>query len=171
MSDSVGMAVLCLGAVLFVVMVVGLLIAPPSPSTYESPLKLKPSPPAPVVAEPDVLEQLERLGEAGQVQAAKDAKNRRWLRPLGFVTRLLTYAALFLLMYIWAPADISKTPLAKLTLSDIAGTIFFVGIGIMLIRALFDPSDDDQIRDAWGWFGVVLLGVIGVGTLYLYNAR
>ena len=41
----------------------------------------------------------------------------------------------------------------------------------VLIRALFDPSDDDQIKDAWGWFGVVLLGVVGIGALYLYNAR
>jgi hypothetical protein len=172
MNGSLGVAVLGLGIFLFVVMVTGLLLAPPSPSTRESPLKLKPSPPTPeVVAEPDVLDQLERLGEAGRIKAAEDAKNRRWLRPIGFFTRLLTYAALFSLLYIWAPNDISKTPLATLTLSDIARTIFFVGIGIVLIRALFDPSDDDQIKDAWGWFGVVLLGVVGIGALYLYSAR
>src|SRR5260370_28433608 len=153
MNNSLGIAVLGLGIFLFVVMAIGLFLAPSSPSTRESPLKLWPSPPA--------LEQSERLGQGGRITVAEDAKNRRWLRPIGFVSRLLTYAALFLLLYIWAPNDISKTPLATLTLSNIAGTIFFVGIGLVLIRALFDPSADDQIKDAWGWFGVVLLGVVG----------
>jgi hypothetical protein len=170
MSNNAGVVLLVLGLFLFVVMIIGLLLAPPTSSAMESPVELQPSPSAPKqVAES--LEQLERLAEAGRIKAAEDAKNRRWLRPIGFLTRLLTYAALFLPLYIWAPKDISQTPLATLTLSDIAGTVAFVAIAIVLIRALFDPSDDDQIKDAWGWFGVVLLGVIGIGALYLYNVR
>ncbi|UQE03294.1 hypothetical protein [Bradyrhizobium japonicum] len=171
MSDSLGVVVLGLGIFLFVVMAVGLYIAPPSPATPQSPPNLGPPPLPDEVARPDVFEQLERLGEVDRITAAQDAKRRRWLRPLGFLTRLLTYAALFLLLYIWAPKDISNTPLATLTLSDIAGTVGFVVIGFLLIRALFSPSDDDQIKDAWGWLGVVLLGVIGAGALYLYNVR
>lgn len=119
----------------------------------------------------DVPEFWSQTSPPGRIKVVEDAKRRRWLRPLGFCGRLLTYAALFLLLYIWAPNDISKKPLATLTLSDIAGTIFFILIGLALVRALFQPSDDDQIKDAWGWVGVVLLGIVGIGALYLYNAR
>jgi hypothetical protein len=169
MSENAGLVLLVLGLFLIVVMIIALLLAPtPSRATPESPL-----PPAQEAAEPDVFEQLEHLAQAGRIKAAEDAKHRRWLRPLGFITRLLSYAALFLLLYNWAPKDISKTPLGSLTLSDIGGTIFFVGIGIVLTRALFDPSDDDEIKDAWGWLGVVvvLLGVIIIGAMYRYSVR
>lgn len=170
MTDTLGVAVLGLGLFLLVVMVIGLLIARPSASTRDSPLKLEPNPPT-LEEVAGALEEFERFSEASRIEAAEDVENRRWLRPIGFVTRLLSYAALFVLLYIWAPKDISKTPLGTLTLSDIVGTVVFVGIGIVLVRALFNPSDDDQVKDAWGWFGVVLLGVVGIGALYLYNHR
>jgi len=173
MSENAGLVLLALGLFLIIVMIIALLLAPtPTRATRESPLKLKPNPLAPkVVAEPDVLEQFERLHQEGAISAAEDAKNRRWLRPIGFVSRLLTYAALFLLLYIWAPKDISKTPLATLTLSDIMGTVAFVAIGILLVRALFNPSEDDRVKDAWGWLGVVTLGGVAIGAVYFYNAR
>jgi hypothetical protein len=120
---------------------------------------------------PDGFEELERQGHAAQIGAAEETKVRPWLRPIGFFSRLMTYAALFLLLYIWAPKDISKTPLATLTLSDIMGTVAFVAFGILLVRALFDPSDDDRVRDAWGWLGIVILGGVAVGAVYFYNAR
>ncbi|WLA68599.1 hypothetical protein [Bradyrhizobium diazoefficiens] len=148
MSDSVGIAVLGLGILLFVVTVIGLLIARPSPST-ELPPKLEPNPPTPEQVE-DALVELEQFFEAGRIKAAEDADNRRWLRPIGFVTRLLTYAGLFLLLYNWAPRDISNTPLGSLTPSDIVGTIGFIAVGFLLLRALFNPSDDDETKDAWG---------------------
>ncbi|MDA9421746.1 MULTISPECIES: hypothetical protein [Bradyrhizobium] len=170
MTDSVGVAMLGLGLFLLVVMVMGLLIARRSPSTRKSPLKLEPNPPTPEEIA-DSLVEFERFCEASRIEAAEVAENRRWLRPIGFVTRLLTYAALFLLLYIWAPKDISNTPLATLTLSDIAGTVCFAAIGIVLIRALFNPSDDDQTKDVWGWLGVALLGVAVIAALYLFKAR
>ena len=117
-----------------------------------------------------MFEELDRLGQAGQIRAEEEAKLRPWLRPIGIFGRLLTYAALFWLLYTWAPKDISHTPLATLTLYDIGGTIIFAVIGIMLVRALFDPSDDDQIKNAWGWFGVVVLGVVAIGALFLLYA-
>lgn len=140
-------------------------------ATPQSPHAAKPPPLPKDVPQPDVLEELERLAEVGRIKAAEDGKNRRWLRPIGFFARLLAYAALFLLLYIWAPKDISNTPLGALTLSDIAGTIVFIAIGVVLVRALFTPSEDDGIRDAWGWFGVLLLCAVGLGTLYIYNMR
>lgn len=166
------MALLALGLVLFVVMVIGLLLAPaPSPTTPESPLKLEPSPVPESVGEPGVFEELERLGQAAQIRAAEEAKVRPRLRPIGFFSRLMTYALLFLLLYIWAPKDISNTPLATLTLSDIMGTVAFIAFGILLVRALFNPSEDDQVRDAWGWLGVVMLGGVAIAAVYFYNAR
>lgn len=170
MTDSVGVALLGLGLFLLVVMVIGLLVARRSPSTHKSPLKLEPNPPTPEEIA-DSLAEFERFCKASRIEAAENAENRRWLRPIGVVTRLLTYAALFLLLYIWAPKDISNTPLATLTLSDIAGTVCFAAIGIVLIRALFNPSDDDQIKDAWGLLGVALLGVAAIAALYLFKAR
>jgi len=160
MSLTVPIGVLGLFLVVMMMMI-GLWFAPtPSRATPESSLELQRSPPAlEEFVEPDALEQLERLGH-----------NRRWLRLIGFLTRLLTYAALFSLLYVWAPKDISNAPLGTLTLSDIAGVIIFVGIGIVLFRALFNPSDNDEIKDAWGWLGVVLLPAVGVGAPYLLYA-
>lgn len=179
MSDSVGVAVLGLGLFLFVVMAIGLYFAPPS-----SPMQKAPTAPpgeSPAVATPpplpddyvlqDTFDQLARLGEAERTRAEEDAKIRPWLRPIGFCARLLTYATLFLLLYMWAPSDISNTPLGALTLSDIVKTAAFIGFGIVLVRALFRPSEDDGIRDAWGWFGVLLVCAIGIVVVYIYNMR
>lgn len=169
MSESVGVAVLVLGIFLFVIMVAGLLLATPTPSATS--LKLEPPPLPPVSPKPDVLEQLQRLGQGDRTDAAENAKSRRWLRSVGFLARLLTYLVLFLLLYIWAPKDISNTPLAALTLSDIVKTVAFVAIGIVLVRALFSPADSDEIKDAWGWLGVVLLAVFSLGALYIYKTQ
>ncbi len=73
------------------------------------------------------------------------------------------------MVYLWAPKDISNTPLASLTLADIAGTAIFIGIGILLIRTLFEPSDDDRVKDAWGWFRVVLLSLFVVASFIFYK--
>jgi hypothetical protein len=87
---------------------------------------------------------------------------------LGFVTRLLVYAALFFALYIFAPDDILDVPLATLTLSKIGRTVVWVVIGLVLIRWLFEPSEDDNIREAWGWLGVVLVAAVVVGSVVLH---
>jgi hypothetical protein len=169
MSENAGLVLLALGLFLVIVMIIALLLAPtPTRATRESPLKLKPNSPAPeVVAEADVFQQFERLHQKGAIRAAEDARNRRWLRPIGFVSRLLTYAALFLLLYIWAPKDISNTPLGSLTLSEISGTVFFVATALVLGRSLFSPSQDEETKDLWGWWGVIILGGVGLLAVYL----
>lgn len=129
-----------------------------------SPLKLKPTPPAPEeVPETD----LAKAMETARIKAAEDAKIQWWLRPIGFVARLLTYAALGLALYVFAPQDISHTPFAALTLSDIISTFAFFAFAVVLVWALFNPSDDDDVRDAWGWLGVVILGAVALGLIYL----
>jgi len=171
MSEPLGLALIGVGFLLFVVMAFGLWVAP-SATTRDSNLNLKSQPQLPPLPpeEPDVFQQIEALAAAGRIEEAQAEKRRRRLRPIGFVTRLLTYAALFFTLYLWAPKDISSTPLGSLTLSDIAGTAIFIGIGIVLIRALFEPSDDDKVKDAWGWFGVVLLSLFVVASFIFYKA-
>lgn len=172
MSEPLGFALIGLGFLLFVVMAVGLWIAPSTGPMRESPLNLKSRPPAlPVEETSEPFKKIETLAVLDRADVEQEAKSRLWLRPVGFVTRLLTYAALFLMLYLWAPKDISNTPLGTLTLSDITGTAIFLGIGIVLVRALFNPSDDEQVKDAWGWFGVLVLCLVGLGTIFFIKAR
>ena len=89
---------------------------------------------------------------------------RVWLRPLGIVTRIVVYVSLLFFWYTFRLDDISQIPLARLTLETIIRTVFWAGIGLSLLYFLCTPSDDDEIRDAWGWFGVFLFfaGVLAV---------
>ena len=84
------------------------------------------------------------------------------MRPIGFVLRMIVYAVLFFLVYLYAPTDIFKTPLAKLTLGDIGGPIGTTALVMALVTALFNPSEDNEVKDAWGWIGVLIIvgGVI-----------
>jgi len=104
----------------------------------------------------------------------QDVEKRRrnaWLRKLGFVTRLFVYACLFGALYIFIPKGMSEgwlttRPFAELTLGDIGGPILWVGAGILLIRALFNPNPRPDFREAWGYFGLLLIAVFG--GLYFY---
>jgi hypothetical protein len=92
---------------------------------------------------------------------------RKWLRPIGVVGRLAAYAVLFLLLYAYWPNDISHRPLVSLTLSDLFGTVAAVTITVVLIRALFEPSDDDG---AWGCLGVLIVSLRSmVFFIFHYN--
>jgi hypothetical protein len=71
--------------------------------------------------------------------------------------RFATYAALFAALYIYWPKDISNTPLASLTLNDILGTAFAIAVGFFLIKNLFEPSEEDETKEAWGWLGVLMV--------------
>jgi hypothetical protein len=108
----------------------------------------------------------ERLAKA---IAERNERRRKWLRPLGVFGRLATYAALFLILYAYSPGDISDKPLATLTLSDIFGTVAAFGFALVLGGALFKPSDDEEIKDLWGYVGVLILGGVAVGVVVLTN--
>ncbi|MET4331357.1 hypothetical protein ABIB80_007217 [Bradyrhizobium sp. i1.15.2] len=112
----------------------------------------------------------ERERKQQQAQAAVE-KRRKWLRPFGVFGRLATYAVAFLLLYAYWPADISHKPFASLTLSDLLGTAAAVAIGFGLIRALFEPSDEEDIKDAWGWVGVAIVGLAVVAMFYFSSQR
>jgi hypothetical protein len=97
---------------------------------------------------------------------AKEKENK-WLRPIGFVARLLAYALIFIAAWIFKPDDITSVPLAKLTIADILKTLVWVGVIILLIRALFNPSDEEIARDGWGGLGLVLIAASVLGGIAL----
>jgi hypothetical protein len=188
MTEALGVALIVLGIAL--VLIIGarsstrraslLKLKPTTPVSPEPPPPLPPPPAWP----PNTLEELvsmseasataaeardEREAEVRRSQAEKEeraAEERKYLRIVGFFGRLATYGALFFAVYIYAPKDISHTPLAALTLGDITGTILAIVITFALIRALFNPSDDDQTKDAWGYLGVLYLGVAFMAYFY-----
>jgi hypothetical protein len=124
----------------------------------QSLLRVKaPAPPPP----PENLEHIVRT------IAERDEERRRWLWPIGVFGRLVTYAALFLILYVNWPEDVWQKPLAILTLSDIFGTVFAFALVLLLGRALFEPSNDEEIKDLWGGVGVLILGGVVVGAILL----
>jgi hypothetical protein len=102
--------------------------------------------------------------------AQRDEERRRWLWPIGVFGRLVTYAALFLILYTYWPEDIWQKPFASLTLSDIFVTACFIGMALGLIRALFKPSDDKEIKDIWGGIGALIIGGVVVGAIILLKS-
>ncbi|OKO80408.1 hypothetical protein [Bradyrhizobium sp. AS23.2] len=161
MSEVVGIAFIALGAMVLFAMGIRL---PKRPS----PLHVKPPPiPQPELPLTEVLQQFERQANE---KAQLYERRRKWLRPFGIFGRLVIYAGLFLLLYAYWPEDISHQPFASLTLSDIAKTAAAIAIALLLIRAAFEPSEDEGIKDAWGWIGVVVLGSIGIGAILLFKS-
>lgn len=163
-EDHVAAVLLILGGILIVGMMVALLLAKPAERSPEA----KPAEPSPELQRSANLADHIEVWSA-KIEEAEDAKCRPWLRPIGFFTRLLVYGLIFWALYAWAPKDISNTPLGALTPSDILGTVAFFVLGYFLIRALFNPSDHDGVKNAWGWLGIVILGGVGVLALWLYK--
>jgi hypothetical protein len=97
------------------------------------------------------------------------AEIQRWLRPIGFLGRLVTYAAMFWALYVNAPKDISNTPLGSLTFSEIFSTVVFMGIAGSLVRALFTPSQHEATKDLWGWWSITILACVVILALYRYG--
>jgi len=44
-------------------------------------------------------------------------------------------------------SDFSSVPLSQLTIADIVKTLFWDGAILLPITALFNPSDDEAVRD------------------------
>jgi hypothetical protein len=161
MTQALGVALIAFGTL--VLLIFGFRLR-----TRESVSGARP-PPLPPEEEPilSVLEELERYGRAGLVEAQQHAKIRKWLRPIGILGRTTTYGALFWGLYIYWPKDIFHIPLAGLTLSDVFDTVFFVILALFFAKFFLSPSEDEEAKDAWGWLGVVIM--IG-GTLALLHS-
>ena len=89
------------------------------------------------------------------------------------MTDMLAYALIFIAAWIFKPDDITSVPLANLTIADILKTLVWVGVIILLIRALFNPSDEDAARDGWGGLGLVMIAtcVLGGVALIVWGQR
>ena len=100
------------------------------PAKRDSPLKIARPPPSAEAGidakQPEWLETLDQFQRHSAARAEKDAKRRRWLRPIGFVARFLVYAAIFVVLYSYAPDDISDRPFASLTINDLIRTGMFI---------------------------------------------
>jgi hypothetical protein len=73
-----------------------------------------------------------------------------------------------LALYAYWPKDISNTPLAGLTLNDIISTAGAIVFALFLIRSLFSPSEDDQAKEVWEAFGVIIMFLgLAVSALFL----
>jgi hypothetical protein len=157
-----------IGGALIVIGIVMLLVLGARRPKRENALKIKqPPPPQPPPVPPPTWE--DSFSSDLQEDDNMAESRRKWLRPFGVFGRLATYAMLFLLLYVYWPKDISHIPFASLTLSDVFGTVAAVGIGGVLIIALFEPSDDDGIKDAWGWLGV-LIGALAVLAVFYFSS-
>ena len=95
------------------------------------------------------------------------AKENKWLRPIGFVARLLVYAVIFIALWVFKPDDITTVPLAGLTIADIVKTLLWVGVTIWLIKALFNPSEEETARDGWGGLGLLIIATTVLGGMAL----
>src|SRR4051812_11115527 len=98
------------------------------------------------------------------------SKERKFLRPLGFLARLLTYGLLFVVWWNFAPKDISNIPFAALTLSMVLSTVLWIAIGFYLVKWLFKPSQEIAALDAWNAVGLLLAVAAALGGGYLWNA-
>jgi hypothetical protein len=89
------------------------------------------------------------------------------LPRLGLLVRIMVYAALFFLLYAYWPKNIWDRPIGTLAAHEIITPIVFIILALFLIRALFNPADDDLIRRAWGWLGVVLIAASPMFASYI----
>jgi hypothetical protein len=66
-------------------------------------------------------------------------------------------------------SDFSSAPLSKLTIADIVKTLFQGGAIPLLIRALFNPSDEEATRDGWGGLGRLIIGACEFGGMSVWG--
>ena len=98
-------------------------------------------------------------------------RRRAWLRKVGVVSRIVVYACLLGALFFFKPEGVSNIgtkPLAQLALGDIVAALFWIIIGLFLLRALFKPNPRPDLQEAWGMFGLVAGGVLFLGGLFLY---
>jgi hypothetical protein len=93
--------------------------------------------------------------------------NDKWLEIIGIPSRILMYAAIFGLLILFAPKDITNIALGQLTLGDLIMAALWLAAGAALIRFLFKPSSAPEVRKAWGALGIILVAGIAIAAIYL----
>jgi len=105
-----------------------------------------------------------------------DAEKRRknaWLRKVGFVTRIMAYASIFGVMFVFMPDSIrtgwiTTKPFSQLTLGDVLTALAWVLVGLKLAHSLFHPNPRPDFQETWGWLGVAIFGLLALTGLALY---
>jgi hypothetical protein len=105
-----------------------------------------------------------------------ERRKNAWLRPIGFVTRILIYACCFGVLLFFMPEGLSEgwvfsRPFSGLTLSDVLGSLVWILIAIKLGHALFNPNPRPDFREQLGWVGVglIILTVFPAIVVYVVN--
>jgi hypothetical protein len=85
----------------------------------------------------------------------------------------LVYASIVAAMLAFMPESIrngwlTTKPFSQLTLGDVLAALAWVLIGLRLIQALFHPNPRPDFREAWGWLGVAILGLLALAGLAGY---
>lgn len=63
---------------------------------------------------------------------------------------------------------ITTKPLSQFTLGDVLIALAWVFIGLKLIHSLFRPNPRPDFREAWGWFGGAIFGLLTLTGSALY---
>jgi hypothetical protein len=64
-------------------------------------------------------------------------------------------------------SDFSSVPLSQLTIADIVKTLFRGRAIFLLIRAFFNPPDEEAARDGWGGLGLLMIAACVLGGIAL----
>jgi hypothetical protein len=81
-------------------------------------------------------------------------------------SRIFVYGWLFWLLYRLWPEGVGHRLLGPLTLGEVSRLVTLAVVGILLFRALLDPIEEETIRRAWGWLGLLLVAVVARASLY-----
>ena len=102
-------------------------------------------------------------------QARRENRGQTWARVflgVGVLARIFVYGWLFWLLYRLWPEDVGHRLLGPLTLGEISRLVALAVVGILLFKALLNPIDEETIRRAWGWLGLLLVAVVACASLY-----
>ena len=91
-------------------------------------------------------------------------------RVFGIAFRLVSYAALFVVLYYWMPESILDRPLVSIKVDETLAWLVYILLALLLLRALFNPHKD--AREAWETYGFTVLPIVLViaGTWLLLHS-
>jgi hypothetical protein len=107
-------------------------------------------------------------------QARRENRGQAWapvFLGIGVLARIFVYGWLFWLLYRWWPEGIGHRLLGPLTLGEVSRLVALAVVGILLFKALLNPIDEETIRRAWAWLGLLLVTVLVCVSLYFNLQR
>jgi hypothetical protein len=105
------------------------------------------------------------MGAAVYANSSDKKDTGWWLEIVGVPARIVIYACAGAVLYIFKPEDIGHKPLGSLTLSELFWGFGWGMVTVGLGWCLFKPSQDPDVRRAWGRVGMFLLLVAIIGSM------